>query len=112
MSRRGTAGEDLDNDQTAAATGARLWEHGAVGRVNVLGAGGLGMRSWDVEELPCSREVVLALAFGGSRWISSRPNYFLPVEVLSRLFRRLCLEQLLAAHRAGRLQFFGDHALQ
>jgi hypothetical protein len=64
MSRRGTAGEDLDNDQTAAATGARLWEHGAVGRVNVLGAGGLGMRSWDVEELPCSREVVLALAFG------------------------------------------------
>jgi hypothetical protein len=34
----------------------------------------------------------------------------LPVKVLSRLFRRLKLEMLLAAHDAGRLQFFGDHA--
>ena len=34
----------------------------------------------------------------------------LPVKVLSRLFRRLMLEMLLAAHHAGRLQFFGDHA--
>jgi hypothetical protein len=34
----------------------------------------------------------------------------LPVKVLSRLFRRLMLEMLLAAHAAGRLQFFGDHA--
>ena len=34
----------------------------------------------------------------------------LPVKVLSRLFRRLMLEMLLAAHEAGRLQFFGDHA--
>jgi Putative transposase len=50
------------------------------------------------------------LSLDGGRWISSRPNYFLPVEVLSQLFRRLCLEQLLAAHKAGRLQFFGDHA--
>ena len=50
------------------------------------------------------------LSLDGSRWISSRPNYFLPVEVLSRLFRRLCLDQLLAAHKAGRLQFFGHHA--
>jgi hypothetical protein len=32
------------------------------------------------------------------------------VKVLSRLFRRLMLEMLLAAHHAGRLQFFGDHA--
>jgi hypothetical protein len=31
-------------------------------------------------------------------------------KVLSRLFRRLMLEMLLAAHDAGRLQFFGDHA--
>jgi len=50
------------------------------------------------------------LSLDGSRWISPRPNYFLPVEVLSQLFRRLCLQQLLAAHKAGRLQFFGDHA--
>src|SRR6516165_2131870 len=46
----------------------------------------------------------------GSRWISCRPDFFLPVQVLSRLFRRLCLEQLAAAHDAGRLQFFTVHA--
>jgi hypothetical protein len=34
----------------------------------------------------------------------------LPVEVLSALFRRLLLEMLVAAHDAGRLQFFGAHA--
>jgi len=34
----------------------------------------------------------------------------LTVEVLSALFRRLFLEMLVAAHHAGRLQFFGDHA--
>src|SRR3989442_14719118 len=46
----------------------------------------------------------------GQRWISCRPGFFLPVRVLSRLFRRLLLEQLAALHAAGRLQFFGDHA--
>jgi hypothetical protein len=45
----------------------------------------------------------------GERWISCRPGFFLPVRVLSRLFRRLFLEKLAAAHDAGRLQFFGDH---
>ena len=64
MSRRGAADEDLNNDQTAAATGARLWEDVAVGGVDVLGAGGFGLRSRDVEQLPRSREVMLALAFG------------------------------------------------
>jgi len=44
------------------------------------------------------------------RWIACRPDYFLTVEVLSALFRRLFLEMLLAAYEAGRLQFFGDHA--
>jgi hypothetical protein len=43
----------------------------------------------------------------GSKWIACRPRYFLPVEVLSALFRRLFLEMLVAAH--GHLQFFGDH---
>jgi hypothetical protein len=38
------------------------------------------------------------------------PGFFLPVRVLSRLFRRLFLEKLASAHGAGRLQFFGDHA--
>ena len=47
---------------------------------------------------------------GGERWISCRPGFFLPVRVLSRLFRRLSLEKLAAAHDAGRLHFFGDHA--
>ena len=49
------------------------------------------------------------ISLDGTRWIG-RPNYLLPVKVLSRLFRRLMLEMLLAAHHAGRLQFFGDHA--
>jgi hypothetical protein len=46
----------------------------------------------------------------GERWISCRPGFFLPVRVLSRLFRRLFLEKLAAAHEAGRLHFFGDHS--
>ena len=46
----------------------------------------------------------------GERWVECRPGFFLPVRVLSRLFRRLFLEKLVAAHDAGRLQFFGDHA--
>jgi hypothetical protein len=46
----------------------------------------------------------------GERWVSCRPGFFLSVRVLSRLFRRLFLEKLMAAHHAGRLSFFGDHA--
>jgi hypothetical protein len=46
----------------------------------------------------------------GSKWVSCRPRYLLPVPVLSALFRRLFLEKLVAAHRAGELQFFGNHA--
>jgi hypothetical protein len=42
----------------------------------------------------------------GSKWIACRPRYFLTVEVLSVLFRRRFLNMLLAAHAAGRLQFF------
>jgi Putative transposase/Transposase zinc-binding domain len=50
------------------------------------------------------------ISLDGERWIACRPGFFLPVRVLSRLFRRLCLEKLAAAHSAGCLQFFGDHA--
>ena len=50
------------------------------------------------------------ISLDGTRWISCRPGFFLPVRVLSRLFRRLFLENLVAAHGAGRLGFFGDHA--
>jgi hypothetical protein len=46
----------------------------------------------------------------GARWIAARPNFFLPVLVLSRLFRRLMLEKLAAAHKAGKLTCFGEHA--
>src|SRR6202022_4842137 len=50
------------------------------------------------------------LSRDGGRWISCKPNFLLPVRVLSKLFRRLMLEKLLAAHGAGRLQFLGSHA--
>ena len=46
----------------------------------------------------------------GERWVSCRPGFFLPVRVLSRLFRRLFLDKLTAAHDAGRLHFFNDLA--
>ena len=46
----------------------------------------------------------------GSRWITCKPSFFLHVHVLSRLFRRLFLEGLLALHHAGQLLFFGDRS--
>jgi hypothetical protein len=50
------------------------------------------------------------IAVDGSQWVSCRPNFFLPVKVLSRLFRGLVLAKLRSAHQAGRLKFFGIHA--
>jgi Putative transposase/Transposase zinc-binding domain len=50
------------------------------------------------------------IALDGSKWVACRPGFFLPVRVLSKLFRRLMLEKLAAAHAAGKLQFFGEHA--
>jgi Putative transposase/Transposase zinc-binding domain len=47
------------------------------------------------------------LSADGTRWIASRPGFFLPVRVLSRLFRRLFLTMLATAHAEGRLAFFG-----
>ncbi|MDH3544969.1 MAG: IS91 family transposase [Desulfuromonadales bacterium] len=49
------------------------------------------------------------LSLDGTRWVNCRPGFFLPVRVLSKLFRRLFLEKLGDAHRAGTLQFFGEH---
>jgi hypothetical protein len=46
----------------------------------------------------------------GTRWLACRPGFFLPVRVLSRLFRRRFLEELQRQHRAGQLHFFGEHA--
>src|SRR5437899_2964687 len=50
------------------------------------------------------------LATDGERWVRCRLGFFLPVRVLSRLFRRRFLEELEQAHRVGRLQFFGEEA--
>jgi len=50
------------------------------------------------------------ISLDGEKWVSCRPGYFLPVPVLSRLFRRLFLERLVDAHQAGHLKFFGVHA--
>jgi hypothetical protein len=46
----------------------------------------------------------------GSRWVACKRGFFLPVRVLSRLFRRLFLDGLAALHAAGRLALFGDLA--
>ena len=50
------------------------------------------------------------IALDGSRWVSCRSRFFLPWRVLAKLFRRLMLEKLVAAHAAGQLQFFGQHS--
>jgi hypothetical protein len=48
------------------------------------------------------------LSVDGERWIACRPGFFLPVRVLSRLFRRRFLEELCTAYHLRQLQFFGD----
>ena len=50
------------------------------------------------------------IALDGSRWISTRPAFLLPVRVLGKLFRRLFLNRLVTLHEAGRLAFFGSMA--
>jgi hypothetical protein len=49
------------------------------------------------------------ISLDGERWVHCRPGFFLPVRVLSKLFRRLLLSKLADAHAAGHLRFFGDH---
>lgn len=50
------------------------------------------------------------LSRDGQRWINCRPNFFLPVRVLSRLFRRLFREKLWHAYQLGQLAFPGSLA--
>ena len=50
------------------------------------------------------------ISLDGKTWVACRPGFFLPVRVLSRLFRRLFLDKLVGAHKVGQLQFFSDHA--
>jgi Putative transposase/Transposase zinc-binding domain len=47
----------------------------------------------------------------GTSWVACRPGFFLPVRVLSRLFRRRFLEELQRLHQEGKLRFFGEHAV-
>ena len=49
------------------------------------------------------------ISLDGERWVACRRGFFLPVRVLSRLFRRLFCEKLITAHRSGELTFFGEH---
>jgi hypothetical protein len=50
------------------------------------------------------------LSLDHMRWVACRPGFFLPVRVLSRLFRRLFLDELRTAFAAGELGFFGELA--
>jgi hypothetical protein len=50
------------------------------------------------------------ISLDGSRWVSRRPRFLLPVRVFSKLFRGLMLAKLRAAHQAGQLQFFNQYA--
>jgi hypothetical protein len=49
------------------------------------------------------------MSLEGKQWVACRPGFFLPVRVLSRLFRRRFLEEFQQFHQTGRLQFFGKH---
>jgi len=46
------------------------------------------------------------LSSDGTRWVPCKPGFFLPVRVLSLLFRRLFLERLQNAFDDGKLRFF------
>ena len=50
------------------------------------------------------------LSSDGKTWIGCKPNFFLPVFVLSKLFRRLMLQKLVGEYKVGKLKFFGEHA--
>ncbi|MBC8211397.1 MAG: IS91 family transposase [Gammaproteobacteria bacterium] len=49
------------------------------------------------------------LSMNGEQWVQCRPGFFLPVRVLSRLFRRLFLQRLQDAYQQGELKCFGQH---
>jgi hypothetical protein len=56
----------------------------------------------------CSFDPTAGAFISASR-VACRPSYLLPMDVLSPLFRGRFLQKLLAAHREGRLTFFGKH---
>ena len=69
---------------------------------------------WSAFDAACARGCLVVpgggIALDGSRWISSRPAFLLPVRVLGRLFRRLFLTRLIQLYDAGKLVFFGSLA--
>src|SRR5437867_3025481 len=69
----------------------------------IVPGGGISLARGEEGDSPTGTE-------SNERWIACRPGFFLPVRVLSRLFRRLVLDKLAAAHATGALQFFGKHA--
>ena len=74
------------------------------------GAAQLGLRTHPSPARAYYRAGRRPLAGWATGWISCRPGFFLPIGVLSRLFRRLFLEKLTAAYQAGRLALFADQA--
>ena len=48
------------------------------------------------------------LSIEGEQWVACKPGFFLPVRVLSRLYRRLFLEKLTQAYQLNKLQFFAE----
>ncbi len=50
------------------------------------------------------------ISLDGDHWLACRPNFFLPVRVLSKRFQWRFLERLRDAHDAGRLGFFNELA--
>ncbi len=69
----------------------------------IVPGGGLSAATDEEDQSPTEKQE-------SSRWIACRPGFFLPVRVLSRLFRRLFLTKLMAAHQSGKLRFSGDLA--
>jgi len=50
------------------------------------------------------------LSFDSTRWVTSRANFLVHVNVLARLFRGKMLAMLMDAHDANQLTFFNAHA--
>jgi hypothetical protein len=48
------------------------------------------------------------LSLDGKRWVSSRKDFFIPIKVLSSLFRGKFLDGLKKAYEAGELKFAGQ----
>ena len=69
----------------------------------IVPGGGISIARGETDDSPTGNAT-------SERWISCRRDFFLPVRVLSRLFRRLFIERIVAAHDAGQLNFFGRHA--